>query len=476
MSYPVLYGASETEFSTQGYGVLSDALSCIVTEELNGAFELEMRYPANGLHGQYIVPDNIIVCPANLNSTRQAFRIYEVKQNINGIAEVYARHISYDLGGYPVDTFTAASLTDALDGLLSNAVLDTPPFTISADFASSASFEVTEPSPIRSWFGGREGSIIDTFGGEWEYDNFACILKSRRGEDRGARAQYSKNITNYIKDVKSDSQYTHVCAVWTDPQTETSVRGSFIETGANGVTKVKFLDASTDYEEQPTTAQLDTYAGARASAYANLALNIAVEVVPLDDIQDVIELGDTVHVYYQNDFYNSRCVAVEWNVIKDKYDRITVGELRTSFAESLSQSVASDGYATKKEVLAMIQKSAPAVRVVETGEDNGWKYIKYSNGTYEATYRLTLSNVNCNTNWSNRAYRTAEQAVGKPSFDQSSARSIQATFWRSGTSGSTGWAVNYVRPTSNDTGSWIVASAQSGTINGVLDIVVRGQY
>ena len=36
---PVLYTANETDFSTFGIGVLTDTVSCEVTEERNGVFE-----------------------------------------------------------------------------------------------------------------------------------------------------------------------------------------------------------------------------------------------------------------------------------------------------------------------------------------------------------------------------------------------------------------------------------------------------
>ena len=42
---PVLYKADAVTFSTFGLGVLSDCISCEVTEERNGAFELVMKYP-----------------------------------------------------------------------------------------------------------------------------------------------------------------------------------------------------------------------------------------------------------------------------------------------------------------------------------------------------------------------------------------------------------------------------------------------
>lgn len=474
MGFPLIYDASATTYTTLGFGVLSEAISCTVTEELNGSFELEMRYPVTGLHGEYVQPDNIIVCPSSISSGRQAFRIYEVTQEINGLATIHARHISYDLNGYPVDTFTASTLSAVLSGLLTNAVLDTPPFTIQADFETTADFEVTEPSPIRSWFGGREGSIIDIYGGEWLYDNFSCTLKSRRGTDNGARAQYSKNISAYTKNLKSDSQYTHVCAVWSDLETGASVRGDFIETGAGGVTKVKFLDASTEYQDQPTTAQLNTYATARAADYSSLALNIAVDVIPLNSIQDNIELGDTVHVYYQNDIYTSRCVSVVWNVIKEKYDRITVGALKTSFASSISQSVAADGYATKKDVQSMIQKSA-AVRIVESGTDaNGWKYKKYSDNTYEATKKLTLSSEACTTA-TGSLYKTADQSFTNRPVCDAGIDMIDVTFWASG-SNKYGWAANSVRPSSTTIGSWAVFSPDNTAVSGTLAAFIHGTW
>ena len=39
---PILYAASETDFTTNGIGLLTDAVSCTVTEERNGAYELTL--------------------------------------------------------------------------------------------------------------------------------------------------------------------------------------------------------------------------------------------------------------------------------------------------------------------------------------------------------------------------------------------------------------------------------------------------
>lgn len=473
MGFPLIFDSIETNYTSQGNGALSDAISCLVTENLNGSYELEMKYPATGLHAEYIIPDNIIVCQANLNALRQAFRIYEVKQEINGIATIYARHISYDLNGYPVEPFTAASLTEALEGLLGNAQFPAP-FSIDADFTSSADFSVSVPSPIRSWFGGREGSLIDIYGGEWEYDNFSCHLRQKRGQDNNVRVQYSKNMSKYTKDVKSDSLYSHVCAYWHDEETDTTVQGDYVPTGITQVTRIKFLDTSTEYEEAPTAATLTAYAQGKAPAYNSAAVNVSVEVIPMNDIQDLIELGDTVHVYYQNDIFTTRCVTVVWNVLKEMYDSISVGALKTSLAATINSSVAQDGYATKKDVASMIQKNA-AAKIVGVGEENGWRYKKYSDGTFEAHQQIALNGVAATTAYGS-LYRSAAYSFGnRPSFDTSSQLIINVTFHSTGSY--TGWALCWGAASSTTIGTWvIVRNGSASSVTGKLNASIYGTW
>ena len=47
---PVLFPANTTDFSSFGLGVLTDTISCEVTEERNGVFECLLKYPESGQH------------------------------------------------------------------------------------------------------------------------------------------------------------------------------------------------------------------------------------------------------------------------------------------------------------------------------------------------------------------------------------------------------------------------------------------
>ena len=47
---PILYESTEQQFTNNGIGRLSDAISVKVNEVLNGLFLLTMTYPKDGLH------------------------------------------------------------------------------------------------------------------------------------------------------------------------------------------------------------------------------------------------------------------------------------------------------------------------------------------------------------------------------------------------------------------------------------------
>lgn len=102
---PVLYAANTTDFSSFGLGVLTDTVSCEVTEERNGIFECLLKYPVSGQHYELIAKECIIKAKPNDTAGDQAFRIYRITKPLNGIVTIYGQHISYDLANVPVLPF-----------------------------------------------------------------------------------------------------------------------------------------------------------------------------------------------------------------------------------------------------------------------------------------------------------------------------------------------------------------------------------
>lgn len=191
---PILYDAAETQFLTNGIGILGDALSCVVREELNGVFEAEMRYPRSGVHFDDIALNRLLLIKPNATDTNQPFRIYRITTVVNGVITVYAQHISYDLTGVPVIPYQAGSAAEAVAMLKSRAAFSHG-FEFMTDITQTGEFNVEQPLSTRAVIGGDSGqSIIGLFGGEMRYDRFNVRILGRRGEDRGASIRYGKNL------------------------------------------------------------------------------------------------------------------------------------------------------------------------------------------------------------------------------------------------------------------------------------------
>ena len=80
---PALYNKSETTFTHNGVGLLSEAVKATVTEERNGSYELSLQYPITGRFYSEITEGAIIKAKANETSEPQLFRIYKSSKPIN---------------------------------------------------------------------------------------------------------------------------------------------------------------------------------------------------------------------------------------------------------------------------------------------------------------------------------------------------------------------------------------------------------
>lgn len=213
--YPVLYKADETDFTSLGLGTMRDAIKCLVTEERNGIFELEMEYPANGLHFNDMEEGMLLKAKPNDTAEPQRFRIYKIEKSFNGRVNVYAEHISYALNEYPLDAFneTISGTPAVLWNKIASRSLLTVPFSFEArgfDGASASNIDIESPRSVRSFLGGRDGSLLDLYNGEYEFDNDKIIFHKNRGSDNGVSIRYGKNLTGFDLDISTEGMYTQV--------------------------------------------------------------------------------------------------------------------------------------------------------------------------------------------------------------------------------------------------------------------------
>lgn len=204
---PVLYDKSERDFSHNGIGFLSDAIKATVTEERNGAFELSLQYPIGGVWFDLIQNSSIIKAKPNETSEPQLFRVYKVSKPLNGIVTYSAEHISYDLSGVPALGFSMSNTAAeaAMERAISGSVVPCP-YTVHSDITDIMPFSVEAPASVRSIL----GSVRDTFGGEFEFDNFSVYLHKARGQDNGVTIEYGKNLTDLKQEDNISDCYTHI--------------------------------------------------------------------------------------------------------------------------------------------------------------------------------------------------------------------------------------------------------------------------
>lgn len=364
MSYPILFSSTETAFLSNGIGVLPDAATCKVTEVRNGSFELAMTYPVTGIHYVDIEKRSIILARPNTADDPQPFRVYKISKPMRGIVTVNARHISYDLAGVPVGPFTAASPADALAGFQTYA-LTANPFTLSTDIVpESGGFAVDVPSSVRSWLAGKEGSLVDVWGGEWYFDHFNAYLLASRGQNRGVEIRYGKNMIDLQQEENCEEVYTGIAAFWKETKNDvtTVVQTSpvILETETpHDFTHILPLDLTGEFKQKPSVADLTAKADEYLTenpidipkvslevSFAQLAASTGYEGrAHMEDVR----LCDTVSVYFQRlgVAATAKCIEVEYNVLLDRIESIKLGDAKQTLADVIAgQSAAIVGIET----------------------------------------------------------------------------------------------------------------------------------
>lgn len=339
---PILYKTitEGTVPTNYGAGVLSDAISCTVTEERNGAFELALEYPAMGIHAEDIAVNAFIKAKPNYTDDPQIFRIYKVGKVMAGKFTVSACHISYDLSGKLLTNGSAGSCAAACALLEASA----GNFTINTDKTLSGAFRASQPASVRSWFGGKEGSILDVYGpGEWKYDNYTASFKAARGQNRGVTIRYGKNLTQLSQEINMSNLATAVLPYYVD-QNGAVTTGTKTPTGLTlDVERELAVDFSSQVDPDsatPISTQLNTLA-TKYIANNNLTTltnSITLDFVQLEGIAERVDLCDTVNIYFEalGITAQAKCVATTWDVLADRYTKTTFGDARTNIADTIS--------------------------------------------------------------------------------------------------------------------------------------------
>lgn len=388
---PILYASTETAFTDNGIGVLSDAMSCKVTHELNGQYELELTYPVAGVHYGEVALRSILRVSTSPGGELQPFRVYRIVPGMSGTATIYARHIVYDLGGYVVSPFTAADAPSAMAGIKSHALPDDMPFTLATDKTTTAAMAVTVPTSAWGLLGGQEGSVLDVYGGEYDFDGWSITLRSRLGSDHGVSVRYGKNLTDLTQDANCTSCYTGVVPYW-QKNDVTVTAAPVYASGEYGYTRLMPLDLSSSFEDQPTEAELQTAAASYIknnqigvpSVSWEVKLALLSQASGYEDVAHLeqIYLGDTVGVYFQQLGVDAkaRVNTIVWDCLLDRYDSVSLGSVKANIASTI---VEQQKEIADKPSLSLVERISSNLAAAITGAKGGSVRLLDTNGDGE---------------------------------------------------------------------------------------------
>lgn len=349
---PILYDKTETEFTSNGLGRLRDCLSCVVTEERNGIYECDFEYPITGAHYDEIQAGRIIGATHDESGDIQPFDIVSYTRPVDGIVKFHCTHVSYRLSYVTAVTYNINSLAEAF-GIFEAIMPEGYPFSFWTDKTSTGYLGCSTdiPSSIKSKLGGMQGSILDSYGGEYEWDKWTVKLFSVRGQVRNFAIRYGVNMLDYNEELSIEGTFSRCFPYWTDGGTLVYTIG-VVDSNGSTVTGRKEcvpLDLSDKFESVPTEADL------RQAALTYMdnnntfvpVQNIHVEFARLQDLgyeeyENLLEcnLCDAITVIFPD--YNGsaqyKIVKTVWDVLRDRYESMELGDLSVTLAEALGVS------------------------------------------------------------------------------------------------------------------------------------------
>lgn len=398
---PILY-------STSGklIGTLSDCTRCYVTQERDGLYEAEIDYPMNSEYFSRIEKGCYILVKPDDISQPQKMRVYKPVKPLYGIATFHCEHERYRLNGVPVARGHYSGNPAAILNSMLSSVDGASEFTFWSDISTVKDIDLNTPMTVGQMMGGTEGSVLDRFGGEYEFDNHTIKLHSQRGQQKTAEIRYAKNLTGFTCETDISTAYTHVYPFYyseTDNQYVELPAKKIAVSGTSGLPyRCYMLDLSSDFETAPTAAQLESKARTYISSnhLGEISRNYKVSFVPLwqtEEYKNVASLErcvlcDTVPVVHEKagEKINAKIIRTVYDSLAERYVEMELGNAVSSFSNTVSQSI--------NQVQESISKTKSFLQIVVgretakiTGNRGGYVVLYDSDGDGEPDEILIMN-------------------------------------------------------------------------------------
>ena len=360
MAYPILYKANETNFEHLGVSVLSDASKCYVTRERNGIYTLEFDYSINGKDVEKIKEGMIIKCDAGHRAKNQRFIVSQITKSKDGY-KIYCKHISQVKTAMNVlngEVEVAGTATYALETWKNNLLDSKSEFLVWSDILTSSKTKWTMDGieNAREALGGKQGSILDVWGGEYEFDNLYIKLHKQMGRETPTIIAYGKNLLDIEQEQSIIETYTSIFPFvkYQDEHDTHKEKKDIILTlpeivvdspHASNFTHRRILKVDFSSDDKIRTveklrSEVNSYIKSNNVGVPKLNLKLSyqdlskVSSVFWNTAIEVVDLCDTLKVYYEdlgimNE--NAKVIKVVWDVLLEENHELEIGDTRSNF-------------------------------------------------------------------------------------------------------------------------------------------------
>ena len=375
---PILFNKNETTFDTYGLGELN-VTKGTVTRERNGNYTLYSEIPANDPMVATLEKEMKLKADAGLRTKNQTFEISRIVKDSSNIVKIYGQHISHKLEYMALVNGRAFS-GSAFTALATwhNATIGDLRFDVWSDIQTTGKgvFDISKMENARQALGGVEGSILDIYGGEYEFDNMTVRLHKQLGRTAPTVLEYGRNILSAELDETIESAYTSVLpfATYTpdkpegdtsdsqpDPVTVT-LPENYVDSKYKALyahRRIKVVDFSSEFKSDSKSKDIPTPDKLRKIANDYMErneigkpkINIKIEYADLARTLDYadrgwieeVELCDIVPVYYPQIGLTDetlKITTITYDFVNERNESVEFGDIGTNVRATMQSGLA----------------------------------------------------------------------------------------------------------------------------------------
>lgn len=387
---PILFNKNEQSFDTYGLGELN-VTKGTVTRERNGNYTLYAEIPVNDPMVSILEKEMKLKADAGLRTKNQTFEISRIVKDSSNIVKIYGQHISHKLEYMALRNATAfaGSAYSAL-GIWKGALIGDLRFDVWSDIQTVGKgvFDISKMENARQALGGVEGSILDIYGGEYEFDNMTVRLHKQLGRTAPIVLEYGRNILSAESDETIESAYTSVLpfATYTPDKPE----GDTSDNQPDAVTvtlpedyvdskykdlyahrRIKIVDFSSEFKSDGKNKDIPTVEKLRKmatdymdrNAIGKPKFNTKIEYADLARTLDYadrgwieeVELCDIVPVYYPQIGLTDetlKVTTITYDFVNERNESVEFGDIGTNVRATMQ-----NGLAGKVDDIAKAQQA-----------------------------------------------------------------------------------------------------------------------